>query len=272
MDARPASPTDDSPARGEPLFAGIVVGIDETPESLVGAAQAGVLRAPGGRLVLIAVAERYLAAHAGMAAPYAEDELMTGTLTELERAKELVDADDTIVASGRLVEVLCRECARTGARLIVVGVRPHRRMAARTFGGHDVDALRDARCSVLVARPGWGPAKPERILVGVDGSRQSSAAEAAARSLGERLGCDVLPIVGLEDGVSPGVLRAERDVALLGTGALADAVVEASTPRSLIVVGRTAEHGRREDRTVERIVYAARCSVLVLQHDVDAAG
>jgi nucleotide-binding universal stress UspA family protein len=268
MDGRQAA----AAAATEPqLFDNVVVGIDETPESLVGAAQAGVLRAPGGRLVLVAVAERYLAALAGMAAPHAEDELLAGTLADLERAKELVDADDTIVASGHLVDLLCRECARNGAGLVVVGVRPHRRLAARTFGGHEADALRNASCSVLVARPGWGPSKPERILIGVDGSPQSLRAEAVARSLGERLGCDVLPVVGLEDAVDPAVLRVERGDALLATGPLADAVVGASTQESLIVVGRTAAHDRREDRTVERIVYAARCSVLVVQHGPNAA-
>jgi nucleotide-binding universal stress UspA family protein len=266
MDGRQAAAATESP-----IFANVVVGIDATPESLVGAAQAGVLRAPGGRLVLVAVAERYLAAQAGLAASHAEDELLAGTLVDLERAKELVDADDAIVASGHLVDLLRRECARSGAGLVVVGVRPHGRIAARTFGGHETDALRNASCSVLVARPGWGPSKPERILVGVDGTPQSLRAEAVARSLGKRLECDVLPIIGLEDAVDPAVLRAERDDALLGTGPLADAVAGASTQGSLIVVGRTVEHDRREDRMVERIVYAARCSVLVVQHGPDAA-
>lgn len=249
------------------LFDVVVAGIDETPESLIGAAQAGVLRAPGGRLVLVAVAERYLAAHAGMAAPHAEDELVASTLEDLERAKELVDADDTIAASGRLVDLLCRECARAKAGLVVVGVRPHRRAASRTFGGHEADALKRAGCSVLVARPGWGPSKPDRILVGVDGSPQSRRAEALARALGERLGREVLAIVGLEGGVDAGVLRAERHDAVLGTGSLARSVVEASTQGSLVVVGRSPGHDRHEDRAVDKIVYSARCSVLVVQDD-----
>ena len=266
MDAPEAAATESQ------LFANVVVGIDETPESLIGAAQAGLLRTPGGRLVLVAVSERYLAAHAGMAAAHAEDELVAETLADLERAKGLVDADETIVASGRLVDHLCRECERSAAAgLIVVGVRPHKRLAVRTFGGHEVDALRRAGCSVLVARPGWGPSKPGRILVGVDGSPQSLAAERVARSLGRRLGCDVVPIVGLEDGVDPAVLRAEREDALLGTGPLADSVVKASTQGSLIVVGRNAAHDRHEDRTVDRIVYSARCSVLVVVHGPEPA-
>lgn len=247
---------------GRSVFGSILVGIDETTESLVGAAQAGVLREPSGRLVLLAVAERYLAAHAGMAAPHAEDAMRAGALADLEQAKELVDADEAILASGRLVEVLRRECARSSASLLVVGVRPHRRLAALTFGGHEVEALHDAPCSVLVARPGWGPAKPHRVVVGVDGSPSSVAAEDVARSLGARLGCEVLPVVALEGNVPAALLRAEREDALLDPGGNVDAVVGASSKESLIVVARGQD--RRTARDVDRIVHGARCSVLVL--------
>ena len=78
-------------AGGDAIFSQVIVGIDETPESLVATAQAGVLRAPNGRLVLLAVSERHLAAHAGLAATSAEDHLYAGTAAELAYAKELVE-------------------------------------------------------------------------------------------------------------------------------------------------------------------------------------
>jgi hypothetical protein len=84
----------------DPVFGHVLVGIDETPESLVAAVQAGALRAPDGRLVLIAVVERYLATHAGLAAADAEDRLLAGTSGDLARARELVDADDAILTRG----------------------------------------------------------------------------------------------------------------------------------------------------------------------------
>jgi nucleotide-binding universal stress UspA family protein len=256
------------PAGADPVFGYVLVGIDETPESLVAAAQAGVLRAPGGRLVLFAVAERYLAAHAGMAAADAEDRLAAGTSEDLARARELVDADDAILASGHLVPVLCAECSRRGATLVAVGVRPHRRLAALTFGGHDVEALHDAQCSVLIARPGWGPHKPERIVVGADGSPESRTAEAVARSLAARLGRELVPVVGLEGAVDLDVLRAERDDALVHPGPLVDAVASAATAGSLVVVGRGQGPGSRwGGNVVERVVYGARCSVLVVRHE-----
>jgi len=270
MPARAPDPTTGHHA-GDAIFGHVLAGIDETPESFVAAAQAGVLRAPGGQLVLLAVAETYLAAHAGLAAVGAGDHLVAGASADLERAKELVDADDAILAEGRLVPMLCAECSRRGATLIAVGVRPHRRLPAMTFGGHEVEALHDARCSVLIARPGWGPSKPERIVVGVDGSPEARNAEAVARTLAARLGCEVVPVVALGGNVDLELLRAERDDAVLDPGQPADALVRASSERSLLVVGRGPERRRWGGRVAERIVYSTRCSVLVVQHEPAAA-
>lgn len=271
MDAGAPAPTESRPPGGDSLFAHLLVGIDSTPESLVGAAQAGVLRAPDGHLVLLAVVERHLAAHAGLAAADAEDHLVADTRTDLERARGLVDADETLLRSGHLVELLFTECVRRGATLVAVGVRPHRRLAALTFGGNDVEALHDAPCSVLLARPGWGPSKPERIVVGVDGSPESRTAEAAARSLAGRLGCAIVPVVGLADDVDLDVLRAERTDALLDPGRLVGAVTRASSKGSLVVVGSGGERGRRWGGSVaEQVAYGARCSVLVVRHAPEA--
>jgi nucleotide-binding universal stress UspA family protein len=268
MSAHASEPRAGGTAGSDAVFDQILVGIDQTHESLVAAAQAGVLRAPGGHLVLVAVAERYLAAHAGLDAVHAGDQVVAETSSELERARELVEADEAILESGRLVDVLCAQCSRRGATLVAVGVRPHRRLAALTFGGHDVDALHDSPCSVLIARPGWGPAKPDRIVVAVDGSPESRAAEATARSLGRRLGREVVPVLGLAEGADPLLLRSEREDALLEPGPLVDGVRDATSRSSLVVVGRERERGRRwGSGLVERVVYSARCSVLVIEHE-----
>jgi len=255
------------------LFDRVLVGIDETPESLVAAAQARKLCAPGGRLVLLAVAETYLAAHAGMAAPVAGDDVRAGTRVALERARELVEPDEATLLSGRLVDLLCTECDRHGATLVVVGARPHHRLPALALGGHDVDALHDARCSVLIARPGWGPSRPHRIVVGVDGSPDGRAAEVAGRSLAERLGCEVVPVVGLgEHDVDLDLLRAEREDGLLDPRDLAHAVVAASSENALVVVGRRQAHDHRWGGSVaQRIVYGVHCSVLVVREPGAAA-
>jgi nucleotide-binding universal stress UspA family protein len=261
--------SDATPASGADVgFDYVLVGIDDTPESLVAAAQARVLLAPGGKLVLVAVTERYLASHAGLAASHAGDTLAAATAADLERAQELVDADETVSASGRLVEVLCAERERRGASLIAVGVRPHRRVVVVTFGGHDIEALHDARSAILIARPGWGPMKPDRIVVGADSPPEARAAELAARRLAERLECDVVPVVALDDHVDLPLIRSERDDALFIPGELGDAVVGAATKSSLVVVGRAADRGpHRGPDFAERLVYAASCSVLVIRHE-----
>lgn len=254
----------DRQADGFDVGGHILVGIDDTPESLVAAAQAGALRSPDGRLVLVAVAERYLAAHAGLAAAQAEEHVAAHTTEDLAQATELVDADETVLRSGRLVPVLGVERERRGATLIAVGVRPHRLLPARVLRGHDVEALQQAGCSVLIARPGWGPHRPDRVVVGVDGSAGSVAAEGTARLLAARLGCELVPVVGLEDVAEPGVLRAERKDAVLAPGPLASAVADVATAESLVVVGD------RASSFLDHVVFGVRCSVLVVRHDSPA--
>jgi nucleotide-binding universal stress UspA family protein len=111
------------------------------------------------------------------------------------------------------------------------------------------------------------------VVVGVDASREARRAEVVARSLARRLGCEVVPVVPLGADVDLAVLHEEREDALLHPGSLLDGVVSAATSRSLIVVGESPEQGRRwGGGLAERVVYAARCSVLVVDYDADVAG
>jgi nucleotide-binding universal stress UspA family protein len=255
------------------FFERVLVGVDQTPESLVAAAQAKQLCAPNGRLDLLAVAETYLAAHAGHAARVAEDDIIAGASAMLDRARRLVEPDETHLLPGRLITRLCQECHRTGATLVAVGARPHRRLSALTFGGHDIEALHDVPCSVLIARPGWGPSKPRRLVVGVDGSPDGRTAELAATSIAHRLSCELVHVVGLtEDDVDLDLLRTQGEDVLLDPDDLAHAVVSASREDTLVVVGRRRAHDHRWGGSVaERIVYSARCSVLVVRHQGEHA-
>lgn len=261
---------------GPLLFERVLVGIDETPESLVAAAQARRLCAPDGHLALHAVSEVYLAAHAGLGAIAAGDDLRSGTTAALERASELVEPDEARIHSGRLTEILCAECGSGGATLIAVGARAHGRVRAIAFGGHDFEALHDASCSVLIARPGWGPSRPRRVVIAVDASPDGRVAEATGRALAERLECEVVPVVGLgEHEVDLEVLRAEREDALLDPDDPVHAVAHAAGDDSLVVVASRQAHEHRWGGSMaERFVYGTRCSVLVVRRsdDEQAAG
>lgn len=240
----------------ETIFDRVLVGIDDTPESIVAAAQAQALRAPGGHLSIVAVAETYLAAHAGAAVPRAEETVEAETTAALEQACGVADADEKRLTGGRLVDVLRDECLRGGARLVAVGARPHRRLAAAAFGGHDVELLRGASCALLVARPGWGPARPARVVVGIDGTPAAREAEAVARALAARLGSELVPVVALGTHPDPELLRSERADVVIQPGSLVDAVAGACDPKTLVVVARGPD--------TEKLAYAVRCSVLVV--------
>jgi hypothetical protein len=131
--------------------------------------------------------------------------------------------------------------------------------------GHDVEALDDADCSILIARRGWGPHRPDRIAVAVDESPAARAAEDAARTLATRLGCDIVPVVGLEDVTEPDVLRAERHDAVIEPGRLPEAVADVVTPASLVVIGADWMRRRSAERLAERLVFGVRCSILVVR-------
>lgn len=238
------------------IFDRVLVGVDDTPESIVAAAQARALRAHGGHLSIVAVAETYLAAHAGAAVPRAERTVEAETSAALEQACGVAEPDERRLTTGRLVEVLREECRRGAATLVVVGARPHRRLTAAAFGGHDVELLRESTCPLLVARPGWGPSRPARVVVGVDGSPASREAEAVARALAARLECELVPVVPLGTHPEPELLRSEGTDVVLQPGSLVDAVGQACDDRTLVVLA----HGPDS----EKLAYAVRCSVLVV--------
>jgi nucleotide-binding universal stress UspA family protein len=263
MERAPTARLAPSPPLPDPLFGRVLVGVDDTPESVVAAAQARALTPADGRLALLAVAETYYAAHAGAAARFAEGGLETETAEVLEQASQLAEPDERRFTAGRLADALQDECRRSGATLVAVGARPQRRLSAAVFGGHEVELLHGASCALLVARPGWGPAKPSRVVVGVDGSETSQAAESVGRALAARLGCAIVPVIPL--GARPGtdVLRLEREDAVVAPGELVEAVAREADERTLVVVAR--------GREAERIVYSTRCSVLVVPAEVDDA-
>src|SRR5687768_1411884 len=95
---------DRAPTAGErdPIFGYVLVGVDATHKSIIAAAQARCLCAPGGSLEVLAIAETHLAAHAGFHARHAADELVAATREELDVVRELVVPDSFRLVSGSI--------------------------------------------------------------------------------------------------------------------------------------------------------------------------
>jgi nucleotide-binding universal stress UspA family protein len=261
----PATPPVGIPtAGGDAIFGYVLVSVDTTPESVIAASQARCLCAPGGYLEVLAFTETHLASQAGFMAPHAADELIAATREELECVRELAEPDSFRFVAGSIVETLVAEAKRQAATLLVLGAARHRRLTARLLGGLDLPLLRAAPCSVLIARAGWGARRPQRILVGVDGSPEATAAEEAARLLAARLGCELTPVIALGGKpVDHALLRAERDTALLDPRPAVEALATAGAD-SLVVVGSPATDG--PGSVSSHVAHEASCSVLVVQH------
>jgi nucleotide-binding universal stress UspA family protein len=249
---------------GDPIFGSVLVGVDTTPESIVAAAQARCLCAPEGFLEVLGIAETYLAAQAGFSAPHAADELLATTRKELESVCELVKPDSFRLVTGSIAETLVAEAKLQSATLVVLGAARHRRLTARLLGGPDMPLLREAPCSVLVARAGWGGHGPRRILVGIDGSPEATAAEEAARALAARFDSELTPVIALGGKpIENARLGAGRDDALLDPRTEFDAL-SAAPEDSLVVLGSAAED--RPSGVCTHLAHEARCSVLVVRH------
>jgi len=263
-----STPTDAaSPAERVDVFDRILAEIDETPESLVAAAQARCLGGPDCYFELLAVVERAAASQAGAAAIFVADALESATAAALEHATSLLEPSAARVVVGKPRAALLSEARSAGATLVAVGMHPHRRMTARVFGTLDAAVLRDAPCSVLVARPGWGASKPKQIVLGVDGSEASMLAARAAESLAARLGVELRPVLAL--GGKPldaSVFEREHADALVDSRDPVTALGAAAGECDLLVVGDRGAHRRGMTGSIaERLVYAARGSVLVVR-------
>jgi nucleotide-binding universal stress UspA family protein len=249
------------------VFDRILVEVDETPETLVAAAQAKCLVVPEGELELLGVVERAPAAQAGAAAVFAADAAEAQTAAALEHARNLLEPTSVRFVAGRARERLLAEAAAVRATLVAVGLHPHGRKTARLFGTLDAAVLRDAPCSVLVSRPGWGVTKPKVIVVGVDGSAESKLAKRAAQALAERLGAELRVVIAL--GGKPldeSVFAPENAESLIDPRDPTAALAADASECDLVVIGHRGTHGAAKlGRVGERVVYGARSSVLVVR-------
>jgi nucleotide-binding universal stress UspA family protein len=170
------------------LFDRIVVGVDETPESLEATRQGARLRVPDGALHVFSAVYLAGAIAAGWSAPRIANELEREAGAALRRAQELAGEDATArLVNGPAVRSLLRELELEQATLLCVGSHERSRLEGMLFDYVGTTMLHEAPCAVLVARePSDADAFPRAIVVGVDGSAHADAAHAAAAGLAER--------------------------------------------------------------------------------------
>jgi nucleotide-binding universal stress UspA family protein len=231
------------------VFGNVLVGIDDSPESLEAARQAATLAA--GPITLLAA---YQLTHAVVGAGmtpglvYLDETPVREHAEEaLERAKQEVASISSTskIGKGRPWEVLLDEIARGQTTLVAVGSHGAGRGKGILIGSTATELVHKAPCSVLVART---PLKafPSSIVVGVDDSEEAAFADAVARTLADRFDAKLERNENVPDPVST--------------------LVEAAMDADLLVVGSRGLHGIKALGSVsERVAHEAKCSVLVVR-------
>jgi nucleotide-binding universal stress UspA family protein len=251
------------------VFAKIVCGVDHSEPSLEAVRQAFRLASPASELLLVAVSETRLAVHAGMGAPHAAEELTAEAHAALADAGKLAPDAATRLVSGRPDDALLHVARDDGATLVAVGSHGYRRGVGIAIGSVATRMLRDAPCSVLVARAPEDPAAfPRSILAGVDGSPSSLAAARVAAALGTRLGVPVtfLTAMGSRADVDANGCS-ESGLELVSSDAKPiPALLDAAADADLVVLGSRGLRGLRALGSVsERVAHRARSSILVVR-------
>lgn len=249
------------------LFERVVCAIAGDGRGLEAVRQIERLRAGEGSVLLTSIAETRAAARTGLLAPDWRKELRTAAQEAVDRARALAPAADTRIADGDAASTV--RFILEDERATLLAVEDGRsRVAGMLLGSVATTMLRDAPCSVLVAR---APAEPERfpssIVVGVDGSPESRRAAEVASGLAERFHASARAIVAsggkavLVEGIDAAGLPLERD-----DRPPVDALVAAAESADLLVVGSRGLHGIRALGSVsERVAHRARSSVLVVR-------
>jgi nucleotide-binding universal stress UspA family protein len=247
------------------VFKRILCGVDGTPASLIAVRQALHLQGENGSLLLSAVANLAQAAHAGMAAPHAAELLQHEAA--LAEAQAIAPSASSKLVHGDPVPVLLKQAEAERATLIAVGSHGRRRAAGLLLGTVAARILRDATCSVLVARAARdSEAWPQTVVAGVDGSLESAAAFTVARSVAARFGGSVRAVASTKDQLDREAAEAiAPELEEHGEPAV-NALVAASESADLLVVGSRGLHGLKALGSVsERVAHQARSSVLVVR-------
>jgi nucleotide-binding universal stress UspA family protein len=261
------SPTTGASYEPGRLFARIICGVDQTPESLEAVRQAERLRASDGKLMLAYAYDKALAARAGWAAPAVADQLQSDARAALEQAgEELIDAETALIP-GRPAPTLLRLAHARRADLIALGTHGWSRAMGIALGTVGTTVLHEATCSVLFARPPISESIfPSSVLVGIDGSGESLVALEIARTIvrGNRVRLRVL--LAHKGDVDADAARAAAPDLVVESASPVDALVTRAVDADLVIIGSRGLHGLRALGSVsEQVAHKAPCSVLVVR-------
>ncbi len=258
---------DDADAHAPPIFKRILCGVDGTPESLVAVRQAVRLQDADGVLYVAAVAPLAKAAHAGIAAPHAAELMQQEAEAALADARAIAPSASGKLVNGEPVAVLLREVEAEQATLVAVGSHGRGRAAGMLLGTVAARMLRDAPCSVLVARAARDPETwPRSLVAGVDGSAESAAAFGVARFVADRFGGSIRAVAASADHFEREAAQAVTSELEEQPGRAVDVLATASDSADLVIVGSRGLHGLKALGSVsERVAHQARSSVLLVR-------
>jgi nucleotide-binding universal stress UspA family protein len=250
----------------------VLVGVDGSEESREAAHQAAIL--VDGELTLLAahdVAPAIGGTGVGVPAYLDEDLQRNAATAALARVREEVAMASPTgkIVRGRAAAALISEVEREQDTLLVVGSHGLGRLAGFVMGSTATEVIHKAPCSVLVARKASeSNGFPNKVVVGVDGSRESAVAYAVAQRLSERFDAELWPVVAaggkridvrLVDSIVHGRRTESQDEPVV-------ALVAASAHADLLVVGSRGLHGLKTLGSVsERVAHQAHSSVLLVR-------
>jgi nucleotide-binding universal stress UspA family protein len=266
-------PQGTGPDAEQALFRRVVCGVDSSPESREAVRQVHAFQGDRGVLTVISVLDTALAAQAGWTGTSATASLKDDAELALGAAELEAPGAATRLLEGRPDQVLVAEARKARATLVAVGTHGISRPIGIALGSVATIVLHEAPCSVLVARPRPDEnALPSSIVAGIDGSDESAAAWAVARTLADRLQIEAVPVTARPSkDIDLAAVHAVTEDAVLEEGDPVDTLLSAATNADLLVLGSRGLHGVRALGSVsERVAHKAPCSVLVVRPPTDA--
>jgi len=270
MTTHPQLLTDPSSRARPSIFGRVLVGVDTSLESREAVRQAAILAEQSAALTLLAVwtiAPPIVGADVPPVGLDAEaPRRAAADALRLAREAAAPSFATTKLARGTGWAALLEEIELGKATLVAVGSHGQGRLRGVLLGSTTTELVHKAPCSVLVARRA-GPDFPSRIVVGLDGSRESAAAYEAALTLAERFGAEVWPVV------AHGGKTVDKRLVSMIVDEWEDlqddpvtALTAAAADGDLLLVGSRGLHGLEALGSVsERVAHRAHCSTLIVR-------